>query len=532
MTEQPNKTPTVVGSARIISSCIFLSRILGFVRDVLCAGFFGWVWDAFIFAFTIPNLFRRLFGEGALSAAFIPVLSDYHQHKPQSETRRLINNVISILFSFLSLIALAIIAVSFLFPILLPSPTQPGFTPLFARLLRIMIPYLPIICLLAMLTAILNTLKHFTTPALASVVLNISWISGFFLAPLFSPIPEKQIVVIAWAIIIGGVLEIIIQIPVLIHKKISYTPAWQLNHPGIKEIAKLMGPAALGLGIFQVNLLLDYIIALVFVTGDGAISALYFGNRLMQFPLALIGISLATAVFPFLAEAISRNDLTGMKQELSRALRLSNFMAIPASIGLVILALPIIDLAFNILPREVFGVKGFTETPVVRTSLVLCFYALGIWAYCGFQIVTRAFYAFKDMKTPLRIGVRMVGVNLILNIILVQFLQEAGIALATAITAMVNFFILLILLQRKIGKWASHEFVKPFMKTGLIALLMGGLCLLILMWLPEPGKIAQVSLGSALVRVFLPMLSGIIFYMGLAYLVRLKEVKEFWKVRK
>ncbi|MCK4908849.1 MAG: murein biosynthesis integral membrane protein MurJ, partial [Planctomycetes bacterium] len=179
------KQKSVFGAARIISGSIFLSRILGFVRDILCAGFFGWVWDAFIFAFTIPNLFRRLFGEGALSAAFIPTFSHYLENKPRPDTLRFISAVITSLVTILSLMAGLIILGTFILPAVLPTvlpATYPAeFTLFFAKLLRILIPYLPIICLVALLGALLNTLKHFTMPALASVVLNISWIAGFFI---------------------------------------------------------------------------------------------------------------------------------------------------------------------------------------------------------------------------------------------------------------------------------------------------------------------------------------------------------------
>lgn len=524
------KKHSVLGSAKIISGCILLSRILGFVRDMLCSGFFGWIWDAFALAFTIPNLFRRLFGEGALSSAFIPTFSDYLQHKERSETQNFINIIATALAVLLSLIALLVIGVSFIIPYLFKSAQYPEYVPLFAKLLRIMIPYLPIICLVALLSAILNSLKHFTMPALASVVLNISWIAAFIIAPLVSADRQQQVVIIAWAIIIGGLLELVMQIPVLLKYKIGYKPKLDLKHPGVKEILRLMGPATFGLAVFQINLLVDYMIALYFVRTEGAISALYFGNRIMQFPLALIGISMAIAVFPYLAECVSRNNICEMKQELSRSLRLTMFIALPASIGLIVLAQPLVDLSFNVLPKLLFKVKGFTEQPVHRTTMVLAFYALGIWAYCGLQIITRAFYAFKDMKTPVKIGIRVVFANFILNIIFVQFLQEGGIALGTAITSIVNFFILFWMIQKNIGKWERSDLARSFVINGIITILMGVVCYLSLFFFPYKLQDAtkEALLWIGLMRLFIPLFVGMGFYMLVASIFKRPELKELW----
>jgi len=527
---------TIGGSARILSGCILLSRILGFIRDMLCGGFFGWVWDAFVLAFTIPNLFRRLFGEGALSSAFIPTFSDYLTHKPQSETQRFINIVTTTLAVILGGIALIIIGVSFLLPQVMTSDKNPDYIPLFALLLRIMIPYLPIICLVALLTAILNSLKHFVVPALASVVLNISWIAAFVIAPLMTKDPERQVVIIAWAIIIGGVFELLMQIPPLLARGFSYKPAWQFNHPGVKETMRLMGPATFGLAVFQINLLVDYIIALSFVRTDGAISALYFGNRIMQFPLALIGISLATASFPFLTEYVSRNNLVELKKEVGRTLRLAMFVAIPAGIGLIVLVGPIVDLGFNILPKVMFKAKGFDAGATSRTALVLAFYSLGIWAYCGLQIINRVFYAFKDTKTPVRVGIWTVAANLVLNIILVQFLAEGGIALATAVTAMANFFILFYLAQKKIAVpssdasgqgWQREDFSLPFLKSLVVSLVMGNFCYLALFGSYHLVTGMPLVLGG-IIQVCLPLLVGVISYFVLSWFLQRAQLKEFW----
>jgi len=512
----------ILSSAGVISACILLSRILGFLRDVLCTGFFGPVWDAFIFAFQIPNLFRRLFGEGALSAAFIPTLSHYLNQKPFSEALRFINIIITLLFGFLALLAGAVILITFVLPLAAPDFVQSSkvFSPLFLKLLRIMIPYLPLICLVALLQAVLNSLKHFLMPALAAVVLNICWIAGFIAAEQINTSDENKVVIIAWAILLGGVLEVLIQIPALWKHKITYRPAVSFSHPGLKEVLRLMGPVIIGLAVFQVNLFIDNLIAFLLVPDSGAVSALYYGNRLMQFPFALIGISLATAVFPFLADYVAKNDIAGMFAELNKALRIALFVGLPASVGLMVLAEPIIHWSFYSLPTTLFHIKGigFTLDAVARTTFVLIFYSLGIWSYGAVQITNRAFYSLKDMITPVKVGIYMVIANFILNIILVFPFRESGIALATTISSILNLVILLYVLGKKsraVNPESTVSLLSEFMK-GLIlplfcSLLMGAICYLGFKYLPPAPNLLWET-----VRVLGLVGLGIGSYLGLS----------------
>jgi len=509
---------SILSTAGVISACILLSRILGFLRDVLCTGFFGPVWDAFIFAFTIPNLFRRLFGEGALSAAFIPTLSAYLNQKPFSEALRFINIIITLLFGFLALLAGAVILFTFILPLVAPDFVNSSrlFSPLFLKLLRIMIPYLPLICLVALLQAILNSLKHFLMPALASVVLNICWIGGFIAAGFINGSDEQKVMVIAWSVLIGGILEVLIQIPPLWKRKITYRPEVQFNHPGLKEVLRLMGPVIIGLAVFQVNLVIDYFIAQIFIPESGAISALYYGNRLMQFPFALIGISLATAVFPFLADYVARNDIAGMFSELNKALRIALFVGVPASIGLMVLAEPVIHWSFYSMPASLFHIKAFSLDAVSRTTFVLIFYSIGIWSYGAVQITNRAFYSLKDMVTPVKVGIYTVMANFILNIILVFPLKESGIALATTVSSILNLVILLYVLGKKSREVIPD--VQPSILSGFIkglilplfcSLLMGAICYLGFRYLPQAPNLLWET-----VRVLGLVVLGIGSYLG------------------
>lgn len=521
---------SVLGSAGVISACILLSRILGFLRDVLCTGFFGPVWDAFIFAFQIPNLFRRLFGEGALSAAFIPTLSYYLNQKPFAEALRFINIIITVLFGFLALLAGAVILFTFALPILAPDlvASSKVLSPLFLKLLRLMIPYMPLICLVALLQAILNSLKHFLMPALASVVLNICWIGGFIAAGYISQNDETRVLIIAWAVLIGGLLEVLIQIPPLWRRKIIYAPAISFSHPGLKEVLRLMGPVIIGLAVFQVNLFIDNLIAFIFIPESGAVSALYYGNRLMQFPFALIGISLATAVFPFLAEYASKKDFTGMFEELNKALRIALFIGLPASVGLMVLAEPAIHWSFYSVPISLFNIKAFSLDAVSRTSLVLFCYALGIWSYGAVQITNRAFYSLKDMATPVKIGIYMVAVNFALNMILVWPLKESGIALATTISSVLNLGILLYALGKKRDMFilnSSESILSGFFR-GLVmplfcSILMGTLCYLGARYLPQPAGLLWET-----IRMFGLVVLGVISYLGFSKLFQPKLLGE------
>ena len=527
---------SILGSAGIISACILLSRILGFLRDVLCTGFFGPFWDAFIFAFQIPNLFRRLFGEGALSAAFIPTLSSYLNQKPFSEALRFINIIITLLFGLLSLLAGVVILFTFILPMIAPDLVQPtkAFSPLFLKLLRIMIPYMPLICLVALLQAILNSLKHFLIPALASVVLNVCWIGGFIAAGFINGSDEKKVMIIAWSVLIGGILEVLMQLPPLWKRKIIYKPEVSFTHPGLKEVLRLMGPVIIGLAVFQVNLFIDNLIALLMVPESGAISALYYGNRLMQFPFALIGVSLATAAFPFLADYVAKNDISGMFVELNKALRIALFVGLPASIGLLVLAEPVIHWSFYSVPSSLFHIKAFSLDAVSRTTFVLIFYAIGIWSYGAVQITNRAFYSLKDMITPVKIGIYMVVTNFILNIILVVPLKESGIALATTASSILNLLILLYVLGKKSRRIIPDTrdsilsgFIKSLIMPLFCSLLMGAICYLGVRYLPQAPNLLWET-----IRVLGLVGFGIGSYMGLSKIFQSTLLNEVIRPKK
>lgn len=502
----------VVRSAWIISASTLLSRILGLVREMMAARLFGVgpVWDAFALAFQVPNLFRRLFGEGALSSAFIPVFSEQIQKRPGDEAFRFMSAMLSLLAVLLTGAAVVTLGATYAVTALYGGAGAEKLA-LVCRLLRIMLPYLPLICLVALVSAILNCFKHFTLPALASVVLNLCWIGGFLVAVRVGGDEITQVTIVAASVVVGGVLELALQIPALRAHKVRFRPNLDWRMPGVREVLHLMGPSVFGLAVFQINLVMDSLIAEWCVPGDGAVSALYFGNRLMQFPLALIGIAIAQAVFPYFAEKAARGDLAGLRDQVAQALRLVLFGAVPASFGLGLLARPIIELLLQW--------EKFTAQSTNRTAWVVICYSLGIWAYCGVQVITRAYYSLKDTRTPVRIGMWNVLLNLTLNLILVWPLHEAGIALATAVSAVVNLVVLCVRLEGRVGAWSWG----PVLRVGALSLVasgvMAGACLATLAGLPAGGA----GLAARALRVGAPLVAGAAVYFAAARLLRMQE---------
>ncbi|MHC4605774.1 MAG: murein biosynthesis integral membrane protein MurJ, partial [Planctomycetota bacterium] len=419
-----------LGSARLIGACTMSSRVLGMVRDILCASFFGASaqWDAFVIAFIIPNLFRRLFGEGALTAAFVPVFVDRLRNQGKPAATRLLRA----LTSALSLVLLSIVLVGMVATLVVPHLTTDEKLLSICEMLRVMLPYLFFICVAAILGGALNSLDHFFAPAFAPVILNAIWIAAIVVI-------AADIQIIVWAVLIGGAVELSMQVYPLLRRGVNPLPRFDAQERGLHEIYRLFIPVVFGLALVQINEVVDNIIAELCVPGDGAVSVLYYANRLMQVPLAVIGTALATAAFPKFSAQVANKDPTGFAESIGKALRACLFVAVPATVGLCILAVPTIRLLFE------YG--KFDAAATGRTHLVLVLFALGICAYSANLILVRGFYARKEMKTPVRVAALMVFANVVLNLILVWPLREAGLALSTAVTGTATCFILYALLR-------------------------------------------------------------------------------------
>ncbi len=519
-------------SAKTVSLCTLLSRILGLARDIICASFFGTslAWDAFVVAFKIPNLFRRLFGEGALSAAFIPVFTEYLETKGKKDAWELINITGTLLFIILGgLVVLAEISFSII-------PTVFSLNQkwdLVLSLLMVTFPYVLFICMVAFAMAVLNSLKHFLMPALAPVALNICWIMGvLLLTPVFGNTLDKKIFGVAIAILIGGMIQLAIQLPVLAREGINFKPSLYFAHPGLKRILALMLPIIFGLAAVQINVLMDSVIALAFakppggsesflVAGisipypleTGAASVLYYGDRLIQFPLGVFGIAMATAVFPFFSTHAARKDWTNFTDTFNQAIRVVLFIGIPASVGLILLRMPLVELFYER--------NAFTAESTYRTTTVILFYSLGVWAYSASHVTVRAFYSMQDTLTPVKVGAAMVGLNLILNLTLIWFLREGGLALATAISATVQIIILFAILQKKLNITGYKHIFASILKTLIATFFMCITCWITLKIIPTgDGK-----LMIKFIRLLMPLATALTAFFTVSFLLKSEELK-------
>ncbi|MEK7788928.1 MAG: murein biosynthesis integral membrane protein MurJ, partial [Planctomycetota bacterium] len=427
---------------------------------MICASIFGtgMVWDAFAVAFKIPNLFRRLFGEGALSAAFIPIFTEHIEKRGKAEAMAFVNVVATILIIILG--GIVLLGEGSFFAIPRMFQVQEKWQLVF-KLSIIMFPYVFFICLVAFMGAVLNTLHHFFMPAFAPVVMNICWILGAVLAPYTGKTLEKMIYAVAVATFLSGLVQVFIHFPVLRRKELYYRPVLKFSDPGLKLVLTRMGPVVFGLAVVQINVLVDSIIAVGFSAPQGgsdyfhfagmaihypmkagAASVLYYSDRLIQFPLGVFGIAMATAVFPLFSTHAVREDWSNFSTTFNRALKFMLLIGIPASLAIILLREPIIDL--------IYRRRQFDAESAYRTSRVILFYAIGIWAYCGLHVLIRAFYSVKDTITPVKIGAICVGLDFVLNLSLIWILQEGGLALSTAISAIVQIIILTIILQKKL----------------------------------------------------------------------------------
>ena len=505
-----------------------LSRGLGLVRDMLVARVFGagMSMDAFVLAFTVPNLFRRLFGEGALSAAFIPVFTEKLQKSPTgpadsppesaaAETAartHAANRLFSLCATALVIVLGGAVLLGWGICRLAPAVTELSEkAALFVGLLNIMLPYVLLICLAALFSAALQVHRRFGVPALMPVVLNVCWIAGIFLL-----CPGLGIYGMAVAILVGGLLQVGLQMPALARRGTRLRPEVDLRDPDLRRVVRLMLPVMLGLAVLQINVVIDRLIVELCVPGHGGNSALYFGNRLVQFPLGVFGIAMATAIFPSLSSAAVAGDRKALTHTLQQALRITLFISLPAVAVAAALREPIVSLFFE-------G-GSFHADATARTASVLMFYSLGLWAYCSVHIVTRAFYAQQDTRTPVRIAVAMVILNLALNLTLVWPMRESGLALATAVTSAVNLAILLVILRRRIGRIRGRALAA----SGLRSLAASGIVFVACRYtLSIVDRVwSGPGLTYRLAAVFLPMLAGGVLFLTAACVLRMREPRE------
>lgn len=414
-----------------VGSMTFISRILGFVRDTLIARIFGagMLSDAFIVAFKIPNLLRRISAEGAFSQAFVPILAEYKSQRSFDDTHRLINRVAT----WLGLILVAVTLIGMLAAPWIVTIIAPGFRvnpekmQLTVELLRITFPYIFFISLVSMAGGVLNTFNKFSIPAFTPVWLNVSMITAvLFFADHFA----EPIKVLAWAVFIGGFLQLIFQIPFL--KQIGLLPKldFHLNDDGVWRILKLMGPAVLGVSVAQISLIINTIFASFLITGS--VSWLYYADRLMEFPTGVLGVALGTILLPSLSKAYASKEQGEYSQLLDWGLRLTFILAAPAAVALAVLATPLVTALFH------YG--KFTAIDVAMTQQALIAYSVGLLGLILVKILAPGFYARQNIKTPVKIAIFTLVITQLMNVlfIFVFHLQHTGLALAIGLGACIN----------------------------------------------------------------------------------------------
>ena len=406
-----------------------LSRILGFVRDIVIARAFGAGSgaDAFFVAFRIPNFLRRLFAEGAFSTAFVPVLTEYKSQRGQDDVRDLVAHVAGALGGVLFVVtAIGVVAAPLIVMVFAPGflGSEDKFD-LTADMVRITFPYILFISLTAFAGGILNTYGRFGVPAFTPVLLNLSLIgAAIWLAPRM----ERPVVALAWGVFVAGVVQLAFQIPFLKGLGLLVRPRLRRRHEGVSRILRLMIPAMLGVSVAQVNLLVDTLIASFLVTGS--ISWLYYSDRMVEFPLGIFGIALATVILPSLSRQHATESPERFSQTLDWALRLVLVVGTPAGLGLAMLASPILSTLFQ------YGEFGKDDVSLASLSLVA--YSSGLLAFIAVKVLAPGFYARQDMRTPVRIAIVAMLTNIALNLALVVPLKHAGLALATSLSSYLN----------------------------------------------------------------------------------------------
>jgi putative peptidoglycan lipid II flippase len=503
-----------------VSTATFISRITGFLRDVVLAKIFGatGVTDAFFIAYRIPNFLRELFAEGSISAAFVPVFTEYLTKEGSEGAKRLAGVVFAFLLSVLMIVCL-------LGVILAPyiaSAVAPGFIGqhekfmLTVKLTRIMFPFLLFVSLAALAMGVLNSYRCFFIPAIAPAFFNLVIIvSVLFVAPKFS----VPILAVGLGVTFGGALQYGIQAVALAKRHLSFKPIFLFTHPGLKRILLLVLPAVAGMGVNQINIFLNNIF--VSYLPEGSATYLFYGLRLVHFPIGIFGVAMAMAVLPSLSAHATKGELNELRNTFSFSLRLLFFLTIPAMAGLIALAEPIVNLLFQ---------RGqFTYEATRGTVIALWFYSSGLWAYVGVRIVVSTFYSMQDTKTPLRVGIFAVLTNIFFSIILMGPLKHGGLALANAIGSAVNFTVLFYLLRTRLGKIDGKKILRSFIKITAASIIIGVVGRLII------GREIWMESGDTLLKACI--LAGVIALCVIVYfftmsLLRSEELRYLINMRK
>jgi putative peptidoglycan lipid II flippase len=544
------KQTSVARSAGIVSIAVMFSRILGLVREMIFAKYFGagFLYDAYQAAFTIPNVLRDLFAEGALSAAFVKVFTDYQINKSELEAWRLASLVLNALAVILSVVTILGILLA---PYLVPIITQ-GFPPekihLTVVMTQIMFPFILLVAMAAVAMGVLNTKGNFGIPASASTVFNVVsifaglgfayWLSGGEWAQSNdeTAVPDfpAQWAIIGMAIgtLIGGAAQFLMQVPSLLRVGFRFSPILSFTDEGVKKIMRLMAPAILGTSAVQINVLVN----LAFVSGiDGGRSWLSYAFRLMQFPIGVFGVAVGIASIPVLSRMASEGKFDDFRKTLSSSINLVFLMTLPSACGLIVLGEPIIRLLY---------LRGaFEESDVPMTAWALTGYAVGLTGYAAIKVLSPAFYALNDAKTPMIIAVCSIAVNALASYFFRNWLSNVdvspeypnglghvGVALATSSVALVNFFALALMMRKRINRIDGREIIIAFIKIAIASAVMSAVCYFSYHFLTQ--QFAVKTLIIKIIEAFVPIaLGGIVFFL-MAKILRVGEIDKLFNALK
>ncbi len=494
------------------------SRVMGLVRDVVFASWFGTgaAADAFNVAFLIPNLLRRVVGEGAAQAAVVPVYTDTLTRKGEGEARAFGLKLAGV--AIILLVGLALVGVVFSSPIVRAYAfgwrDEPEKMALTIRLTRLLFPFVVFAGLTALAGAILNTRGRFTVPALAPAALNVCFVGALVaFSPLFGPAPEDRIYGFALGALIGGVLQLLMQLPQLRTVGALGVPRPDFRDPGVKWVGRLMIPGFFGLAVTQINMFVDTFLATMLP--EGSVTALRLSNRLMLLPLGVFGIAVASASLPTLSGMAVRKAYDDLVRTYAFTLRLVLFVLIPAGVGLIVLRTPIVRLIY-----EHGAFSADRSTPM--TAGALLFYTLGLFAYGGVKSSNQVFYALKDTRTPVVVGAVAMVVNVVLNLLLMGPLGLNGLALATSLAAASNLVILLVLLRRRFGHLDGAAVIGSVWRTLVASAVMGVACAAVAVF--GPGWWNTGRLWGQLFLVVVAVGAGLAVYWGAARLLRIEEL--------
>ena len=502
----------VTRAAGVVGSATLLSRVGGFLRDMVIAYFFGATpaADAFFVALRIPNLLRRFFAEGSLTIAFVPIFTEVLKNKGKAEAEHLFKSTAGVLGLALTIVT----ALGIWLAPLVVRVMAPGFSPegetydLAVTLTRWCMPFVFFISLAALAGGVLNSLDHFFAPAFAPVLLNICIIAAaFWIAPYVDP----PVLALAFGVLAGGAAQVILQLPYLKLNGINFTPAWDIKHPQLRRIILLMGPAVFGAAVYQISMFMNTVLASLLPRGS--VSFLYYAERLIQFPLGIFAIALSTAILPSLSRHAADRDNAALSDTMLYGLRLTMFIILPALVGIMVLARPLVDLLYL---RGEFGIND-----AEATAYALLGFAPGLWGVSCSRSFVQTFYALKDTKTPVKVAAVSLLVNLAASLVLMYYLDHVGLAIGSSISSIFNLLGLTYLLNRRLGGLGLRALLGSIIRMLFCAVIMGlGVAFLAYEVEWQPGYMQQYLRPLAAVT-----LGGLLYFLA-AFATRSVELNE------